>query len=601
MNDDASSLEERVAQLAAQLQALTARVEQLAARLETGAAPQFPSPPAVAETRPEEEEYPLGEPTDVSEEVLSWAGKTALLPRLATLCFLLVIALVLRTITDSGLIGTLAGSALGMGYAAVLILAGWYRYEKGSPLAPVFASCGAVLMCSIVVETHSRFASLPLVPAYLTLMATGIAMAAISLRYAAFLPVSLGTLGICLAGAAIDYPRPFFPYLALVLLTANVLAHVAARLRRCSWLRWIVLVVTVAAFHLWSFRLGLTLYRHEPLPPELALGWFLPAVALFASGYLAIALWGILRSGADRMARFDFLLPTITVVWAFGVALYVVAAGFGSTTLLGGMGIGVALGLLVLVFRLARREPRPGAGTNSFTFAGCVLLALALPAATGRTVLPLAVLSLAAIYLAIMARQWDNGGIRATASVVQIYACLVLAAVLRGSGAEARDMVNMLPAGILACSAIYHYRWCRRWPPPEGSRFFGRYDPHDRGAVLLLLGGLASGFFMLSSGIYQTLLLAIPEPANVFRCAQSVLVTGAAVVLMLYALRRRDREVRNVAIFVTLIAAIKVFLYDLLGAHGVPLVISVFSFGLAAAVESVALGRWQRSREAGGG
>jgi len=35
----------------------------------------------------------------------------------------------------------------------------------------------------------------------------------------------------------------------------------------------------------------------------------------------------------------------------------------------------------------------------------------------------------------------------------------------------------------------------------------------------------------------------------------------------------------------------------MLSFHGLPLVFSVFSFGLAAAVESVVLGRWSRARE----
>jgi len=62
---------------------------------------------------------------------------------------------------------------------------------------------------------------------------------------------------------------------------------------------------------------------------------------------------------------------------------------------------------------------------------------------------------------------------------------------------------------------------------------------------------------------------------------------------------RRDREVRNLAVLITLIGALKVFLFDLLGAAGqgitgVPLVLSVFSFGAAVAVESLLLGRWPK-------
>jgi hypothetical protein len=66
---------------------------------------------------------------------------------------------------------------------------------------------------------------------------------------------------------------------------------------------------------------------------------------------------------------------------------------------------------------------------------------------------------------------------------------------------------------------------------------------------------------------------------------------------MLFAYFRHNKEVRNVAILITLVGAVKVFLYDLLGAHGIPLVASVFTFGLAAAIESVALGRWQKNTQ----
>ncbi|HYS44028.1 MAG TPA: hypothetical protein VEM32_08620, partial [Geobacteraceae bacterium] len=249
---DRDTLEIRVEELAGQLQALSRKVELLEGRL---ARPADAWPPVAATIRSTDQAgQDARETGDVSEELLSWAGKAALLPRLSTLCFLLVIALVLRTITDYSIINTLAGSVLGMGYAAALMAAGWYQYRRGSPLAPVFAACGAVLISVIVVETHSRFQALPLVPAYLTLMASGAAMTAISYRFNVFLPISLGTLGMCLAGAAIDYPSPFFPYLTMVLWTANILGYFAARLQRCSWLRWIVLVVTMAMLSQWGIK-----------------------------------------------------------------------------------------------------------------------------------------------------------------------------------------------------------------------------------------------------------------------------------------------------------------------------------------------------------
>jgi len=238
-------LEDRIQMLEKHLERLTAHIG------DDGAAPV--SKPAL----PKAKDYPDEEMPELSEEVLSWASRNAVLPRLATVCFLMVIALVLRTITDSGLVNKLLGSGLGMGYATALMIFSWYNYSKESPLAPVFAACGVVLMSTIVVETHMHFQALLLVPAYLTLMATGFSMALMSRRFNAFVPISVGVLGMCFAGAAIDYPRPFFPYLSLVLLTANVLGYVAAQLKRCSWLRWSVLAVTMIMLQLWGIRLGI--------------------------------------------------------------------------------------------------------------------------------------------------------------------------------------------------------------------------------------------------------------------------------------------------------------------------------------------------------
>ena len=75
---------------------------------------------------------------------------------------------------------------------------------------------------------------------------------------------------------------------------------------------------------------------------------------------------------------------------------------------------------------------------------------------------------------------------------------------------------------------------------------------------------------MLRAAVYQVLILMPGDMGNSFRCAQSILINCAAAGLMLFAVRRRNREIRNVAVLVTMIGAIKVFLYDMLQTHGVP-------------------------------
>jgi hypothetical protein len=113
---------------------------------------------------------------------------------------------------------------------------------------------------------------------------------------------------------------------------------------------------------------------------------------------------------------------------------------------------------------------------------------------------------------------------------------------------------------------------------------------------MLLLAGLLSGFLMMRCTLFQAMQMMYPMPPDAFGCAQSVLINTAAIVLIALAYMRHDKEIRNVAILVTVVGGVKVFAYDLLGAHGLPLVFSVFSFGVAAAVESVALGKWTTNK-----
>lgn len=590
--------EKRIDELSARVLSLELRLEQLTS-LVTERVPQVAVVTPAVENAAPGEEYPFGEPSDVSEEVLTWAGRTAILPRLATACFLLVIALILRTITDSGLVNKLVGSGMGMGYAAILMVVGWYKYGKASPLSPVFAACGALLMSSIVVETHSHFQSLPIIPAYLTLLATGVGMALISRQYNAFTPISVGIIGMCFAGAAMDYPHPYFPYLSLVLFTANILGYFAGRMKQCSWLRWIVLFVSMLMLQFWGFRLGVTLRRGEAMPPELAPDWFLPVLAIFAAAFWLLALLGLLRDSTGRISKFDQMLPTINLIWAFSAALNVVSAGGGNVSLLGAAGVLVASGHLAISFWLARRGGKGAPGASSFTFAAGALLALVLPSATGKFVLTLPIISIVAIFMAVMSRVWESGTVRIVTYIFNIYCCTALAFALHGDGPGSMDAVNIIPAGLLACIMLYHYNWCRNWPPPsKSSSFFERFDNHDRSAVLLLLSGLISGFYMIRIGIFQ-LLQNMPGEMqrDTFRCSQSVLINGAAIALILFAYLRKDREIRNIAILVTLVGGIKVFMFDLLGTHGMPLVFSVFSFGAAAAVESLALGKWSKNQD----
>lgn len=591
MTDKLSSLEARVEQIVAQVDALTRNMQALSVRLD-----RFDTGPAQNGETPQADDLP-----DASEELLSWVGRSSLLPRLSTICFLLVVALILRTVTENELINLQIGSLIGMSYAAALVFMGWRRYRKANPLAPIFTVCGTALMFTIIVEAHTHFAAIPSVPAYILLMLTGLSTAVISYLYRVPAPIAAGNLGMCLAGAAIDYPTPFFPYLAIVLLTGNVLGSLAARADRYSWLRWILLLVTLFMIHLWGFKLGMTLLGGEAPPPALASSWFLPFLALFTATYMVTAFLGIIRSLPGRISRFELALPTINVTWAFILAQYVVSAMGGSKLLLGVVGIAVGSGHLAAAIWLSGRDRTGARGTNAFLSAGVVLLAFALPLAADSIVLSLPLLAAVAFGTSVVSAKWHSGSVRVTSYLLQIYPAAAMAVTLLTQGATAASFpASVVSAGALAGIAFMHYRWCRRRNPPEESAFFQKIDKGDFSAVAILLAALLNAFFMLRL-IASRVLAALVVPAelyNTLSCSQSVIINLSAIALMFFAQAQRAREVRNVAILVTVIGAVNVFLYDLIRGHGMPLVISVLSFGLATAVESVILGRWQSSSPA---
>ena len=383
-----------------------------------------------------------------------------------------------------------------------------------------------------------------------------------------------------------------------MLLTANVLGSLAARAYRYSWLRWILLLVTLFMIHLWGFKLGMALLGGETPPPALAPSWFLPFLTLFTATYMLTAFLGIIRSLPGKISRFELALPTINVAWAFFLAQYVVSAMGVSKILLGVVGIAAGVGHLAAAVWLSGRDRTGARGTNAFLCAGVVLLVLALPMATDSIFTALPLLSAVAFGTAVVSVRWHSGSVRVTSYLLQIYPAVAMAVALLTRGATATSFpASVASAGILACIAFAHYRWCRSQNPPEESAFFQRIDKGDFSAVTILLAALLNAFFMLRL-IVNRVAAALVAPAelnNALSCSQSVIINLSAITLMFFAQVHRTREVRNVAILVTVIGAVNVFLYDLIRAHGMPLVISVLSFGLATAVESVILGRWQSS------
>jgi hypothetical protein len=512
-------------------------------------------------------------------------GET-LLSSVATVCFLLVVALILRTIVDNGMIDQQFGAFVGMGYAGLLIAFGYRRYARSPDRVPVYAICGALLLFSVVLETHNRFELLSAPLAHGVLASALVVMAAMGLQYGRASPICVGVLGASLVGLALGFPDPAFPPLAALLLLASAAASVANRIPRSRWLAWGVLVVTLSFWSLWATKVRAPLLLGELPGPERALPWLLPGLALFALVYTGTAVWAVLR-GRGGFGPAESVFMVMNVAWIYAVARAVVLPWYGRADLVGASGVVAAGVYLSLGMWLSRGGRTVGWVATPFAAAALILLAAALPEAAGDLAVTLLVWSAVALGLAVTAERWQHGGLRAAAYLLQAFACAMAVASGRLSVLLPLPGEEVAVAALLSGVCAIHYVWMSgRAPKPKKGHL-------GLSGILLLLAALVYAFGASRMGLFAGLVAFGLDGGSAFQCGQSILVNLAALVLMLLGLMRRNRELLAAGAVAAGAGAVKVFGYDLLTASGLPLVLGVLSFGIAASVASLVWRRWQ--------
>jgi len=589
MNANTANLEDRVADLEAQVCALTVAVEELqAGAVATNIEPSVERKKAARK---------VSAPGEVSEEILSWVDKSYILSRIATTSFIVAVALALRTAADSGTIDLQIGSFIGMLYAFGLIIYGWFAYKEKSIQAPVFILWGTIVMCGVVVEAHRVFDTVPTELAYVAMAVTGLVATIISRIHHVALPVFVGTLGMSFGSFALDYPSPVFPYLVVIMGLANIFATYATRLLRASWLRWLLLVLTLFMVQIWDLKLSIYLSRLSPENLEFSVQGLLPSIGFLGVVFAGIALLGVLGKVQEKISRFDVVLPVLNVCWVYLAGNYAIGQGLATPTTFGWVAMVAASAHLAIAWWLAHKSEGGALGTTSFAMAGGFLLAFSAPMAIGHAVIAGALVAILAVALAWVSVRRGNIGLRLGSYLLQFYACSSLVFLLWTTDGTKPSVVGALSSGLLAIIAFCHYFWARRHPLVSGNTTIDKLNKNDRGASVLLIAALFSGFFTMRVGLYQTLDYMHSATHSAFGGSQSVLINVTAAVLLWLSLIRRNKELRNVAIVVTVIGAAKVFLMDMVQLKGMSLMISVFTFGLLAALASFVLGRWNKKPE----
>ncbi len=519
---------------------------------------------------------------------------TALLPRISTVCFLLVVALILRTITDNNIINIQAGSILGMAYAGVLILLGWRLYSKNSRLAPVFPGCGILLLFSIVLETHGRYESLSTNAAYAILFIAGVTVFALSIRHRASKLICLGVPGTAAVAMAIDFPYPNYAVLSLLLLSAIIAASYAFKQQMCRYLRWFTLFLSAVFWLLWTSKMDTLPTCAEPVAEAMDPQWFFPMLFLFWSVYLITVVLNVLKKDL-QLGFFESIIPTVTAAGAYGAGYVALCSWLDGEKWFYILMVIIATLHLALAWWLARRDRERSSGVNVFILAGACLIVLTSATVFQHLGYILPVWSASAFGLALLSAYLHNEGVRVTSYILQVATC----AAAISSGAILVPSEAPLAAGLAGISlclfSLFQYTWSRSNAPDQThSFFFSKLDKHNYTAVALLVTGLLGGYYFGQFLLHQGLSSMTENFIHQFKSGQSLIINIGALILMYIALKGRNKEILVIASFVAIIGAGKVFIFDMFGIKGVPLVLSVFSTGVVAAFGSVVMGRWQK-------
>jgi hypothetical protein len=577
---DLAVILEKINALETRVEALSKRIAHLGVAVETGA--DLARPASIDALGLLESGEGLGE----------WLGKGALLQKVAIICFILVFALLLRTVADYGYVNDMAGSFLGLGYVGILAAIGVVFYVTGRRMANVFALSGFLLLFAIVFEGYGRFETISLGGAYAILLTALLTSAAVGIKYrgAGLLAVSL--IGVAISCLALGFPRVHFPLSGLLLLAVNVGAIIAAARLAGARLKWPVTMLTLLFWALWAFKVYVPLDRGRPVPAYLYPEWLLPLLVCFVALYFVTYLRRYFSE--VKLTAYDAVIPSLNVLLLLLAGGVVIKDYWRQPWLLGLLALIAGLSHLGVGWRLSRNDGGRLGGSGGAFVAGAMALGLAVSVVVGSAAWSICGWALLAYGLARFSGRCDSGVIRLLSYLYLVLALLRgLAGGLFAAGSAGIFQPPLAAAASLALFGFLQFSWCRHNPPPAGT-LFARLDRHNHSPVVLLLVGLG-GLYLASAMILDAIAsLALVDPVNTMRCGRSIFVNVAAASLLIVGGRRQDWQLLGIAIFIGSVGCLKVFLVDLFSASGLPLVLSVLSFGVVAMVGSIIMGRWSR-------
>ena len=212
--------------------------------------------------------------TESNDGFSDWVSKGALLQKMAIICFILVFALLLRTVTDYGYINSVAGSLLGLAYVSILAVIGCVFYVTGKQMANVFSISGFLLLFTIVLEGYGRFGTIPIGVAYAILLMALLTSTFVGIKYRVPKLLSVSLIGVTISCIAVGFPRVHFPLSGLLLFVANWTSIIASDRLNNSKLKWPVTMLTILFVAIWVFKAYIPISRGDIVPDHIYISWF---------------------------------------------------------------------------------------------------------------------------------------------------------------------------------------------------------------------------------------------------------------------------------------------------------------------------------------
>ena len=520
---------------------------------------------------------------------VSLGGASVVFGRTAVASFLLVVALVLRTLADSSLLAMAHGIWLGLVYAVLVSGAGWVLFWRRAGQAPTFCITGAAMLGAVLLEGVFRHQVVTLPVAYGLLVAVAVGTGwTLRDRSGSW---TLWAVGLLLlgTGGGLMVAQPPWPWPVVLTLVGCAMAGRTrsgpgrALFRAGAWL------TLMALWGAWGLALSGALRSGAPVPLRLAPGWFeggLVATVLYFTGS---SLLEAVRRPRRWLDAFDASLLPLTLGWMHLVAMWVVPRVSGAVHWLGWVEL-CGAGLALAAAERLGRAGKGAAGPGLLSVGAAVLLFLGLPMVLGGWV-AVALWAAAAHGLARLSQRWQSGGARLASYLLPVagsaYGWFAPGLAPDGSSGGIAGLVF----GVAAGAAVLQYSGQQRREVPGRSWFFTTVDRRDDTGTLPLLAAVAFGVLALRAGLHPLLGSFLAEPAEALSSAQSVLLSLSALGLVAVGQGRGDARVRGAGVLVLVVAGVRVFGFDLLASRGLPLVFSVLGFGVAAGGAALALRR----------